>query len=248
MKLVALHGFTGSGADFEPLASRLAVPMVAPDLLGHGDAPDPVDPRAHRMSAQARRIAAEPMEGPLVLLGYSLGGRVALRLWPLLRDRLAGMVLIGAHPGLTDPIVRAERMAADQALAGQIEERGIEWFVDHWAKHPIIQSQASIPVSIRRSMQARRRANRAIGLANSLRGAGQGATDPVWDDLADIPVPCLVLSGQTDHKYAEICAATALAIPQGQHEVIPDAGHCAHLENIEATTSVLSTFLAGLSV
>ena len=247
MTIVALHGFTGSGADFEPLARRLGRTMLTPDLLGHGSAPDPTESRAYRMSAQAQRIALQVEQGPVVLLGYSLGGRVALRLWPLLKDRLVGMVLIGAHPGLTDPVARAERMAADHALAGQIEENGIGWFVDHWAKHPVIQSQAAIPASIRGPMQDRRRANRALGLANSLRGAGQGAVDPVWDRLEEVPVPCLVLSGESDHKYSEVGAAMARTMPMGKHVIIPDAGHCAHLENLEGTVAVLSDFLDGLS-
>ena len=88
MRIVALHGFTGSGADFDPLAARLEMPVFAPDLLGHGGAPDPVEPRAHRMSAQAERIATQVGDGPVVLLGYSLGGRVALR-----RPRRPGTVL-----------------------------------------------------------------------------------------------------------------------------------------------------------
>ena len=247
MRMVALHGFTGSGADFDPLAARLEMPVFAPDLLGHGGAPDPVEPRAHRMSAQAERIATQVGDGPVVLLGYSLGGRVALRVWPLLGERLAGMVLIGAHPGLTDPVERAERMAADHALAGQIEEQGISWFTNYWAQHPVIQSQSAIPAAIRGPMQDRRSRNRPLGLANSLRGAGQGAVDPVWDRLGDIPVPCLIVSGETDQKYGEIGASVARAIPKAEHVVIPSAGHCAHLENIEATVTELSTFIATLS-
>ena len=247
MTIIALHGFTGSGADFDPISRRLDSPVLALDLLGHGAAPDPASPRAHRMSAQARRIAAQVPDGPVVLMGYSLGGRVALRLWPLLKDRLVGMVLIGAHPGLIDPVARAERMAADHALAGQIEERGVAWFVEHWANHPVIRSQASIPDAIRASMEERRRQNRPLGLANSLRGAGQGAADPVWDRLTEIPVPSLVLSGESDQKYRDVCEATARAIPQGRHAVVPSAGHCAHLENIEAAVSLLTDFLAEVS-
>ncbi len=248
MTVVALHGFTGSGSDFDVFSDRLGVPIVAPDLLGHGDAPDPAEPRAYRMSAQVRRLAAGlGNDGPVVLLGYSLGGRVALRLWPLLGDRLRGMVLIGAHPGLMDPVERAERMAADHALAGQIEEQGMEWFVDHWARQPIIQSQAAIPSAILKPMQERRRRNRALGLANSLRGAGQGAADPVWDQLSAIPVPCLVVSGAADHKYGEVSEAMVAEMKCARHAVIPSAGHCAHLENLDASCLVLSEFLAELS-
>ena len=246
-RIVALHGFTGSGADFEPLAARLTVPFTAPELLGHGSAPDPAEPRAYRMSAQAQRVAADLGSGPVILLGYSLGGRVALRLWPLLQDRLIGIVLIGAHPGLTDPVERAERIAADHALAGRIEEQGMAWFVEHWAQHPMIQSQASIPPAIRGPMQERRSRNRPLGLANSLRGAGQGAADPVWEQLKDIPVPCLVLSGERDLKYGQVCTETANAIPRGRHVVIPQAGHCAHLENLDAVTTELSRFVAEVS-
>ena len=130
MTVVALHGFTGSGADWAPFARELEQRVVAPDLLGHGAAPAPSNAEDYRAMSMVRAVSRDlPSEGPLVLMGYSMGGRVALRLVPQLGSRLSGLVLLGAHPGLEDSVERSERIASDHSVAGMIEERGMEWFL-----------------------------------------------------------------------------------------------------------------------
>jgi len=247
VKVVALHGFTGSGADFAPLADRLSVPLLALDLIGHGEAPAPKDPAAYRMSAQVEYLADQLGDNDLVVLGYSLGGRVALRLWPRLEARLRGMILISANPGIIDPVDRAERMAQDHALAGQIEEEGIEWFCRHWSQQPLIKTQAGIAEPIRAQMERRRLQNRAIGLAHTLRSAGQGAADPVWDQLEHVAVPCLVMTGALDPKYCDIGERMARQMPRGFHQTVERVGHCAHLEDIETSAAAIDRFVRGLS-
>jgi len=128
MRVVALHGFAGSGADWAPFERELGCAVIAPDLLGHGAAPAPDNSEAYRVGPMVGSVAQDfPSDGPVVLMGYSMGGRVALRLAPQLGPRLCGLVLMGAHPGLEDSVERSERIASDQSVAGMIEERGIEW-------------------------------------------------------------------------------------------------------------------------
>ena len=246
--ILAIHGFTGSGSDWTPIAERLSVKVVAPDVLGHGDSPAPEDCEQYRIQTVAKQCASwcDP-ERDWVVMGYSMGGRVALHVARLLGSRLRGLVLISASPGIESPAARAERMAQDQALAGQIEASGIAWFQSHWSEQPIIRSQQQIPDAIRDAMEQRRGENRASGLAGSLRGMGQGAADPVWSTLSEIDVPTLVISGEGDARYTEIAQRTVSEIKGATHVSFEGVGHCTHLEAIGPVVAVLKPFISSLS-
>ncbi len=93
--------------------------------------------------------------------------------------------------------------------------------------------------------RAHRLRNTADGLASSLRLAGTGAQQPVWDRLSVVAVPVLVLAGDRDAKFAEIGRRLARAIPGGAFATIPGAGHAAHSEQPEATADLIARWLAG---
>ncbi len=246
--ILAIHGFTGSGADWAPIAERLSAMVVAPDVLGHGGSPAPKQREQYRIQTVAKQCASwcdEPREW--VVMGYSMGGRVALNLAPLLGDRLRGLILISASPGIESSTERAERMAQDQALAGRIEAFGVEWFQAYWSEQPMIRSQRQIPDVIRAEMEQRRKSNRPIGLAGSLRGMGQGAADPVWSALSKIEVPTLVISGNEDVRYTEIAKRTVSRIKSATHVAMEGVGHCAHLEAIDPVVAVLQPFISSFS-
>jgi len=248
MTLLGLHGFGGCGLDWTPVAEALGRTIVAPDLLGHGEAEAPEGSDQYRaVNMVESAVTAWPTENPAVVLGYSMGGRVALRLALAEPKKVQAMVLIGAQPGLENPEERAERIARDHALAGRIEENGVEWFCEHWAQQPMIRSQQNIPDAIRLTMGQRRLRNRTHGLAGSLRGFGQGAVEPVWDALGSIAVPTLLITGVNDTKYCALAQRMIRRMPRAQHCAIDNAGHCAHLENLSAASSAIAQFLDSLS-
>ena len=199
------------------------------------------------MVAQVRRLVDQIPDGPLVLLGYSIGGRVALRMWSMLGARLKGIVLVSTTPGLMDPVERTERIAQDLALAAKIEARGIPWFTKYWSEHPIIRSQKQIEPAILEGMQKRRLQNCPLGLANTLRALGQGAVEPVWSTLPDFPVPCLLLTGGDDRKYTDIAKEMSRRIPKATHQIVGDTGHCVHLEAVNAAAVIIQGFVDSLS-
>jgi 2-succinyl-6-hydroxy-2,4-cyclohexadiene-1-carboxylate synthase len=242
--VMALHGFTGSGADFEPLAACLGRPLLAPDLPGHGATEGPSSfGLQDTLALLGGWLDAGGLTPPPVLLGYSLGARLALHLALARPERFAGLILIGATPGLEDATTRAERRASDEALADQIEAEGVAWFTDWWAARPVIESQSRIEVATRASMRARRLANRAQGLAASLRGLGTGALPARWADLPSVRLPTLLVTGAEDAKFGAIAAAMADRLPQAERLVVSEAGHCAHLERPAETAAGVKRFL-----
>lgn len=246
--VLALHGFTGSGADWEPVATSLDAPVLAPDLLGHGGSPAPADPAAYRIHEVVEHCLAWCASRPAwIVVGYSMGGRVALRLAPALGDRLRGLVLVSTSPGIEDPRARADRAVRDAELADAIEAHGVPWFTERWAQHPLIRTQETIPTPIREAMRQRRLQNRAAGLAGSLRGMGQGSVLPVWDSLERITAPTLWVSGDLDPQYTDIAARAVARLPNACHVPIPDAGHCTHLEALAPVLDPVQRFVAAAS-
>ncbi len=243
--LVALHGFTGSGEDFEALAPLLGREILAPDLPGHGEAATLPGPYTMERvtAALAGLLGRNELERP-VLLGYSMGGRVALSFALRYPDRVAALVLIGANPGLVEPAERAARRRSDEALAARIEAEGVPAFLAYWSAVPLIATQARIPEPYRSAARSRRLRNRARGLAASLRELGTGAMPPLWRELPRLAAPTLLITGAEDAKYRAIAARMAGLIPGAQRALIPGAGHCAHLEQPELSCAAIDRFLS----
>jgi 2-succinyl-6-hydroxy-2,4-cyclohexadiene-1-carboxylate synthase len=250
--LLLLHGFTGSAAEWYDLVPALASGrrVIMPDLVGHGASEAPADPACYTMERCVADLLAvlDQLELAQVdLLGYSMGGRVALHLAVAAPERINRLILESASPGIADDAERAARAAADDALADRIEAAGLEWFVEHWAAIPLFASQARLPEPVRAAQRERRLAQRAHGLANSLRGMGAGRQASLWERLSDIDLPTLIISGEFDIKYLTIGNQMAEMMPRARHVVIPNAGHTVHLEQPQAFNEIVVRYLEAIS-
>lgn len=232
--MLALHGFTGSARDFSLLvdATREELSWVAPDLPGHGTQARELTESAFSFEAifdELDRILATLPRPPL-LLGYSMGGRLALS-WVLRRKpALQQLVLVGTHPGIRAPGERRQRRQADRRLAARIRLIGARAFADEWECHPLIRSQQRIPEPWRSQMQERRRRSLPEGLALSLEHTGTGSLPPLWDELPRLSVPCSLVAGEEDSKFSQLNEAFHRQVPDTRAIRLPGAGHCAHLE------------------
>ncbi|MDQ2806975.1 MAG: 2-succinyl-6-hydroxy-2,4-cyclohexadiene-1-carboxylate synthase [Chloroflexota bacterium] len=247
--LLLLHGFTGSAATWAPhmAAWRDRYTCVAVDLLGHGQSDAPADPARYSMAATVADLSALLAALGIArthLLGYSLGGRVALALAVAQPAYIGGLVLESASPGLATATERAARIAADEALAASIERDGVPAFVDRWEALPLWVSQAALPAASRAALHTQRLQNRAGGLANSLRGLSTGAQPPLHDQLDRLQVPTLCLAGTFDAKFVALAEDLTVALPQAQLALIPGAGHATHLEQPDAFHQTVSNFLS----
>lgn len=252
--VVALHGFTGSAAAMLPLldAVRDGRPAIAIDLVGHGtsDAPDYLD--SYSMSSVVDQVLSVtgPREPNTVhLIGYSMGGRVALSLAARAPWYFASITAISATPGIEDPLERAARHDADLALAMRIEEVGIDQFVEEWLHKDIF---APYVASLNREARERTVAMRAKatvqGLAGSLRGTGTGAMPPVWSQLQGLRSPLLAIAGELDARYAQLASQIADATPNGRAAILSDTGHVVHDENLPSISNIIGSFLQSCDI
>ncbi|MEI7645037.1 MAG: 2-succinyl-6-hydroxy-2,4-cyclohexadiene-1-carboxylate synthase [Chloroflexales bacterium] len=233
--ILLLHGFTGSAAEWADLTPRLAPrrQVVAVNLPGHGALSVRTCSMEH---AVADLLATMESLGhtQFDVVGYSLGGRVALHLAIAAPERVRSLILESASPGLADPAERAARAAADNALADQIMAQGVEWFADYWQNIPLFASQASLPAETRAALRARRLRNTPAGLASSLRGMGTGRQESLWQRLGELAMPALLITGALDTKFVAINQQMATLMPNARHVSLPATGHAAHLERPQA--------------
>lgn len=245
--LLLLHGFTGRGTAWGAHAAAFAraLRVVAVDLPGHGRSgtatPDrmTVERTADDLAAILRQTGAAPAD----VLGYSLGARIALRLADAHPRVVRRLVLESPSAGLATDGERATRRAADDHLATRIERDGIEAFVAEWERRPVFASHASLPPARAARLRAMRLANSAAGLAASLRGAGQGAMEPLFDRLAGIEAPTLVIAGALDDDGRPRAERVARGIPGARLEIIDNAGHTPHEEQPAAFRRLALDFL-----
>ncbi len=251
--LLALHGFTGAASNWQQVAGILSkqnYELIAPDLLGHGATDAPQEVARYRMAEAAADVAGilDTLNLPVVnLLGYSMGGRLALYFALAYPNRVKRLVLESASPGLAGAEARKARVEADEALADWIETHGIVPFVERWEQLPMWASQAGLPAGILAEQRAQRLKNRLHGLANSLRGMGTGAQPPLWDELGRLEIPTLLLNGELDGKFEGVGFLMAMRIPNVKQIVAPNVGHNVHLEMPAGFADAILSWLESFS-
>jgi 2-succinyl-6-hydroxy-2,4-cyclohexadiene-1-carboxylate synthase len=248
LTLVMLHGFTGSAAGWGHQLDILAtygLRVIALDLPGHGQSDAPDDPQRYAIEHCQQDILAALQElgvskGQVVLLGYSMGGRIAL--YTAFSGFFRALILESASPGLEDPAEREQRRISDEALAASIERDGVQAFIERWEKLPLFASQRTLQFECREALRRQRLQNRATGLAQSLRGVGTGVQPSLYARLPTLHIPVLLIAGELDSKFTAIARHMVRVLPQAQLHIIPDAGHAVHLERPEEFISLVGNF------
>lgn len=244
--VLLLHGFTGRGTSWRTLAGHLRrrLRTIVVDLPGHGRtaAAEPRRLAVERTATDLATILARLDATPAVVIGYSLGARIALRLAVAHPAAVSGLILESPSAGLS-PAERPARRAADAALAAALERDGIEAFVDRWERQPIFASHSALPPARAARLRAIRLANHPARLAASLRGAGQGAMEPLHHRLRDVAAPTLVIAGALDPNGLDRARTVAAGIPGARLKIVPDAGHTPHDERPAVFRRLVFDFL-----
>lgn len=246
-----LHGFMGSSADWREVMAALGdrAFCVAADLPGHG-ASLGLSTEAYTIEGSARAVinTLDRLDVEhLVVVGYSMGGRLALFLALRYPGRCAGLFLESASPGLEGASERAARRAADGSKAKRLESGDLEAFLRDWYRQPLFAPLARDENLLHRIVQARR-SNEPGELARSLRGMGVGNQPSLWRELESLRVPVLAVAGGLDEKYARASSRMAGISPRIQSELVRGVGHNVHDEALAEYVTLLGGFLDRLSL
>jgi len=241
LPVVALHGFMGSPDTFRGLVDGMSRPVLAREL----PVPDPfVDDALSDAHDRVARCLLDSLETEGVsrfhLLGYSLGGRIAMHMARQAPERVDHVILESAHPGLDDPREREARRNHDAEWAKRIRT-GWPDVLDAWYDQGVF---ASLPSELRTRLRSEKMARDPEFMARTLESLSLGRQRPLWEDLARSASPILFVSGEMDDRYRGIGERLAAQSGPIRHQTLPGAGHVVHREQPEAYLAALESFLS----
>ncbi|TKD69166.1 2-succinyl-6-hydroxy-2,4-cyclohexadiene-1-carboxylate synthase [Pseudalkalibacillus hwajinpoensis] len=246
--ILLLHGFTGSSSNWAGFIDKWSssFQVIAVDLIGHGKSSKPDDSSFYTMETMSRylKVLLDHLNVDKIhLLGYSMGGRIALAFAIQYPSMIKSLILESSSPGLLTLEERGERVRKDHALANRIKERGISEFVQFWETIPLFAAQKNLPESVQIEIREQRLQNSEIGLANSLIGMGTGAQPPYWDELEHLEFPVLLMTGELDQKFVSIAKRMKKSLPQADFVQINNIGHTIHVEEPQIFDKMVVAFL-----
>ncbi|MBM6618052.1 2-succinyl-6-hydroxy-2,4-cyclohexadiene-1-carboxylate synthase [Bacillus suaedaesalsae] len=230
-----LHGFTGCKENWNNLQTLLSAQyqVITVDLIGHGKTDSPKDIERYKIESVCEDLKSLLVELNLKkvhILGYSMGGRVALAFACIYPEFVQSLTLESSSPGIQNEEDKKNRVSADEKLATKIEEEGVEAFIDFWEGIPLFETQRKLSLKKQLSIRSRRLQNNPIGLANSLRGMGTGKQPSYWDELSSINVPILLLCGELDEKFCFIAENMNKKLQNATINKVMAVGHAIHVE------------------
>lgn len=245
--LVFLHGFTGSSSSWlEVLNYFPSHNLICIDIIGHGKTESPLDSSRYEMKPVIKDIITilDKLNLDQVnMIGYSMGGRLALSVAASYPNRIKRLILESSSPGLDDPVQRANRKKADLQLASFITSNGIVEFVNKWGNIPLFESQRLLPAEKQEKIRQQRLENSPVGLANSLIGMGTGTQPSLWGELSQLSIPVLLLCGEWDEKFCEIAIKMNNLLQISVKKQINFAGHAIHVEQPQFFGKIVNEFL-----
>lgn len=244
--MLLLHGFMGSGKDWQPVIPFLKPDfyLIAPDLPGHGESRYLYENGDYDFITAADfvlDILDDLHIRQSILVGYSMGGRLALYLAFQNPERFSHLIVESASPGITDESERVQRREKDATTAEYLIDRDLNAFMESWYDQPLFGGLRGHPRYS--ELLADRVRNDPEELARALRGMGQGQQPPLWEQLAGISLRALFLAGDQDEKYSAMLDKVAAVNPGVNTEIIPGAGHNIHFMQPERYAKTIVDFI-----
>ncbi len=237
--LVLLHGLLGDANDWQPVIDRLpGHHCIALDLPGHGQHHElRVNDFEQSHQWLCRELASRSIERYL-LVGYSLGGRLALYHASREPAGLSGLLLENCHPGLPAD-ERAARIAHDESWAERFEREPLADVLEDWYRQGVF---ADLDEAARARQIARRLGNDGKAVATMLRATSLGQQPDLASWLAQSELPVTYVSGKRDHKFHQLACLMASQHRKINHLEL-DGGHNLHAHQPEAFARLLAEWV-----
>jgi 2-succinyl-6-hydroxy-2,4-cyclohexadiene-1-carboxylate synthase len=175
------------------------------------------------------------------LIGYSMGGRLALYLACRFPEQFKRVSLESASPGLATAPERCQRQQKDEQLAIQLETSSWPSFLSQWYEQPMFEPLRHHPSF--GLLLEKRSQNRPQELAQVLRKLGTGSQPSLWEDLSQIQLPIHLIVGALDSKFIDINQKMLSYCQNATLSVVPDCGHVVHFEQPQVFAELLKAHL-----
>lgn len=217
---------------------------ITVDLPGHGRSINLSNRTAYTMEG-ASNLVAHVLEETDVdrahVVGYSMGGRIALYFARHRAGHCRSVVLESASPGLRSASERAARVDLDEARARRLETEEYAHFLEEWFRRPLFSTLGRHEGLLEQMIESRM-GNSPHELARSLRSMGTGSQPSMWEDLEHVQVRALAVAGALDGKFVEIAEQMAVWMPNMRTAIISNAGHNIHAEYPSVFGDLLKDF------
>ena len=156
------------------------------------------------------------------------------------------LVLISGTAGLISLDERRARYKQDVSLCRQLADTGVAQFLEVWRQHPLISTQVNASASLRQRMASIRLNHTAFGLAHALKTLSPGQLPGRWEQLHQLSLPVLLITGRLDTKYHGLAETLCRHIPHAIWHIIDGAGHAPHLERPGPTADIIRRFISSI--
>ena len=244
--ILFLHGFMGDCHTFDRIIPWLKddFSCLSVDLPGHGQTKTPILDRSDTL----QKVASALIDlltclglARCALVGYSMGGRLALYLTLHFPERFVKTILESASPGLKTQVEREERIERDFKLARDLETGSFSAFLWRWYDNPLFASLRQHPEFPK--IMKMRLSNDPIALAKTLRNLSTGRQPSLWEMLVDNQIPLFLLSGEFDTKFIAINTEMKQHCQTAKLKIVPGCGHNIHFEDPPTFARLLREFL-----
>lgn len=240
LSLVTVHGFLGDGRSLDRVSALVRERFVrCESLVIPGHAREGFE--AARGWSDTVRSLTERLAGEgNVIVGYSMGARLALSMLLDAPQKFSGVVLVGVDAGIEDPLAREERQRWERSMSEKILRDGLDAFAREWQALPVFDSQRALPEAVREELHARRSQHDPAGVAWAMTALGTGSMPSRWSELASIRVPVVLVTGERDEKFSAIAERMVQRNPRWiSRKIAPSAGHDVTIEAPEVVASAL---------
>lgn len=223
-KVLGLPGFLGKSTDWS-IFDAITDPL-----------PISGENRSFWPWASAFNAQVEPINEKKIIIGYSLGGRLAMHLLIDHPTQWAGAVLISAHPGLNSIRERKQRLESDKAWAERFLNDPWDQLVHDWNSNPIFGGKSFLTPRCENEFDRR-------SLSLQLQNWSLGNQENLLPKIQHLKMPILYVAGEEDTKFTEIAQVFA---PFAETKIIPGASHRAPWDQPETFQTILHSFITRL--
>ncbi|MCH2180382.1 MAG: alpha/beta fold hydrolase [Mariniblastus sp.] len=232
--LIFMPGFMGLACDFDKLRSELS----GYDSIGlEIPTADSWQDNIH--------ILADAVPQNSVLIGYSMGARLALGTSLLANSQSIGLVLISGNPGLESDSHRKQRWQADQKWAQRIESESKASFLRDWYEQDVF---SHTPIAVRSDEIIRKSTYCSEAWPKVMRVNSIAKQPNYWPEIENLNIPVLAVAGEADEKYAKIavrCIKRSQS-PLSRVKIFTECGHVVHREQPGKLTDSIREYLSCL--
>ena len=249
--VVFLHGFLGHQEDWGAFLDIFSKDFycLTVDLPGHGKTPldetnNSLPKAAEALNALLDQLGVKACH----LVGYSMGGRLALQTVLKRPERFVTLTLEGSCPGLKTEEECCLRIAQDGYIARQIEKEKDDFrgYLLKWYEQPFFKSLKKDKRFFEDFLQLRLE-NDPLMVAGALRALSTGAQPSLWTELGQVLCPVCLIVGANDSKFLKFADDMKEGFPCSQLHVVPDVGHNVHVEKPIEYDRILRSFFRRLT-